>query len=104
LGIKLSVSELDILAQSWGDFRSAGGSGANKDDLATVTNRGILDQAARFNEYMKLYIENSDIIERVSLWGVTDDTSWRSTGLPLLFNLDAKAKPAYYSFIGSLEK
>jgi endo-1,4-beta-xylanase len=103
LGIKLSVSELDILAQSWSEFRQAGGSGANRDDNATVTNRGILEQANRYNQYMRLYIENSDIIERVGLWGVTDDKSWRSAGMPLLFDVDGRAKPAYYSFIAALE-
>jgi endo-1,4-beta-xylanase len=53
---------------------------------------------------MKLYIKNSDIIESVSLWGVTDNRSWRSAGLPLLFDPNGKAKPAYYSFIKALEQ
>jgi endo-1,4-beta-xylanase len=103
LGVKLSVSELDILAQSWNEFRSGGGSGTDKDGSSTVTNRGLMEQANRYNQYMRLYIENSDIIERVSLWGVNDDKSWRSAGLPLLFDHNSLAKPAYFSFIASLE-
>jgi GH35 family endo-1,4-beta-xylanase len=50
---------------------------------------------------MQAYIDNADIIERVTLWGVTDNTSWRSKGLPLLFDHDGKAKPSYYTFTGA---
>jgi GH35 family endo-1,4-beta-xylanase len=71
--------------------------------MTIATNRNILDQAYKYNEYMKLYLENSDIIERVSMWGVSDRYSWRSGGLPLLFDADNKAKPAYYSFVRARE-
>nr|4HU8_A Chain A, GH10 Xylanase [Globitermes brachycerastes]4HU8_B Chain B, GH10 Xylanase [Globitermes brachycerastes]4HU8_C Chain C, GH10 Xylanase [Globitermes brachycerastes]4HU8_D Chain D, GH10 Xylanase [Globitermes brachycerastes]4HU8_E Chain E, GH10 Xylanase [Globitermes brachycerastes]4HU8_F Chain F, GH10 Xylanase [Globitermes brachycerastes]4HU8_G Chain G, GH10 Xylanase [Globitermes brachycerastes]4HU8_H Chain H, GH10 Xylanase [Globitermes brachycerastes] len=103
LGVKISVSELDILCMGWSAFRGSTGQGADKDDMTIATNRNILDQAYKFNEYMKLYLENSDIIERVSMWGVSDRYSWRSGGLPLLFDADNKAKPAYYSFVRARE-
>jgi endo-1,4-beta-xylanase len=102
LGVKISVAELDVLAQSWSEFRSSTGSGINKDADSVVTNRGITDQARTYNQYMKLYLEYSDIIERVGLWGVTDDLSWRSGGLPLLFDANNKAKPAYYGFVSAI--
>jgi endo-1,4-beta-xylanase len=102
LGVKLSVAELDILAQPWGQFSSVG-SGAGRTERSTVLNNGLIEQAAKYNEFMKLYIRNADIIERVSLWGITDNRSWRSAGLPLLFDSRARAKPAYYSFIKALE-
>ena len=47
--------------------------------------------------------ENADIIERVSFWGITDNVSWRSGGLPLPFDHDGLAKPAYYRIIEALE-
>jgi endo-1,4-beta-xylanase len=102
LGVKLSVSELDILGQGWSEFRGSTGQGVELDDVSSVTNRGIMDQARLFGEYMKLYIDNADIIERVALWGVTDDRSWRSGGVPLLFDHNGKAKPGYYTFVGAL--
>jgi endo-1,4-beta-xylanase len=101
LGIKLSVSELDILAQTYAQFRPIG-VGPNRQTNTTVTNLGLSLQAAKYADFMKLYLSNSDIIERVSLWGVTDNQSWRSAGLPLLFDPSGKAKPAYYSFVGAL--
>nr|AGS52542.1 endo-1,4-beta-xylanase A precursor [uncultured bacterium contig00023] len=103
LGVKVSAAELDLLAQSWSEFRGSTGSGIGKDADSTVTNRGLLDQAELYKQYMKLYMEYSDIIERVSVWGVTDDLSWRSGGLPLLFDANNKAKPAYYGFVSALE-
>jgi endo-1,4-beta-xylanase len=104
LGVKISVAELDLLAMQWNEFSGSTGSGANKDTNSTVTNRGLVDQANMYNQYMKLYLEYSDIIERVTLWGVTDDLSWRSGGLPLLFDANNRAKPAYYGFVSALEK
>ncbi|MCL2043438.1 MAG: endo-1,4-beta-xylanase [Treponema sp.] len=102
-GVTLSVTELDLLGQGWNDFRSAGGEGANQQGSSTVTNDGIMNQARLYGEYMALYLENSDIIERVSWWGVRDSQSWRSRGLPLLFDSDWNAKPAYYKVIEALE-
>ncbi|MCL2175374.1 MAG: endo-1,4-beta-xylanase [Treponema sp.] len=102
--IRLSVSELDIIAyDQYNDFTNAGGAGANQNHDSKSTNQQLLTQATRYSEYMKIYIENADIIERVSLWGVTDNFSWRSRGLPLLFDHAGKAKPSYYSFVGALE-
>jgi len=102
LGVIIAVSELDVLGQGYNAFENAGGQGTNKHNQSTVTNNGIINQAAKYNEYMKLYIEFKDIIERVSLWGVTDNNSWRSISLPLLFDHNGKAKPSYYSFISAL--
>jgi endo-1,4-beta-xylanase len=102
LGVKISISELDILAQGWSEF-SGTGSGPNKNDNSFVTNSGLMNQARLYGDYMKLFIENSDIIERVSFWGVIDSQSWRSGGLPLLFDPEGMAKPAYYKLVGALE-
>jgi len=104
LGVILSVSELDVLGQSWNAFSSGTGSGTQKDDISTVTNIGLFDQARLYAEYFRVYLDNADIIERVSMWGVTDDRSWRSGGLPLLFDYDGRAKPAYYRVISTLRK
>jgi endo-1,4-beta-xylanase len=103
LGVKISVSELDILAQTWGEFSSSTGAGLDRSYRSTVTNRGLIEQANMYEQYMRLYIENKDIIERVGLWGVLDERSWRSGGLPLLFDSEGKAKPSYYGFVRALK-
>jgi endo-1,4-beta-xylanase len=104
LGVKISVSELDVLIVTWSEF-SPHGSGPGKQNSITGDKRtnGLKKQAELYGQYFKVYLEFSDIIERVSFWGVTDDKSWRSAGVPLLFDPDGKAKDAYYSVIGSLK-
>jgi uncharacterized repeat protein (TIGR02543 family) len=101
LGVKLSVSEIDVLAQSWNEYSNnpANNSTASNN---TVTNQGLITQARLYGEYMKLYLDNKDIIERVTFWGVTDNQSWRAKGLPLIFDSSGKAKPAYYKVIEAL--
>jgi len=98
LGVKIAVSEIDVLGQDWGSFSSVG-QGANKHASSTVTNNGLMTQASLYKQYMDVYKDFTDIIERISIWGITDDKSWRSAGLPLLFDDKGKAKPAYYKFV-----
>jgi endo-1,4-beta-xylanase len=94
LGVKISVSELDVLAQTWGQYSSN----------SPVTEQGLADQARLYGEYFKLYLEYSDIIERVTFWGVTDNQSWRARGKPLLFDEYGVAKSAYYRVIDALDE
>jgi len=91
--IIVSVSELDVLSQTWNQYSSS----------AAITAAGRTDQAKKYGEYMEVYLDFTDIIERVSLWGVTDDKSWRAKGEPLLFNANGIAKQSYYSFVGALK-
>jgi len=98
LGVKIAVSEIDVLGQDWGSFNSVG-QGANKQGSSTVTNNGLMTQASLYKQYMDVYKDFTDIIERISIWGITDNNSWRSAGLPLLFDANGKAKPAYYKFV-----
>ena len=94
LGVKISISELDLLAQSWGDYSNS----------VAVTIPGLLNQANQYGDYFKLFLDNADIIERVTFWGNSDGNNWRSRGQPLPFDKDYKAKPAYYKIIEALEK
>ncbi|MCL2758775.1 MAG: endo-1,4-beta-xylanase [Treponema sp.] len=96
LGVKISISELDILSQGWGEYSP---------NRNPPTNNGKLRAANLYGEYFKVFLDNADIIERVTFWGVFDEQSWRRTGLPLLFegSTTSRAKPAYYRIISELE-
>ncbi|MCQ2135106.1 MAG: endo-1,4-beta-xylanase [Bacteroidales bacterium] len=55
----------------------------------------------RYAELMGIFYKHRDQIDRVTLWGLTDDVSWKNdypvpgrTNYPLLFNRDYSAKPA----------
>jgi len=101
IGVKVAVTEIDVLGQDWSSFSSVG-QGTNKHAQSTVTNNGLLTQADLYAQYMAVYKDFKDIIERISIWGITDNTSWRSAGLPLLFDTDGRAKPSYYKFVGAI--
>ncbi|MCL2186443.1 MAG: endo-1,4-beta-xylanase [Treponema sp.] len=96
LGVKISISELDILSQGWSDYSgnirpSEGGKAA---------------AAGLYGAYFMVFLENSDIIERVTFWGVFDQQSWRARALPQIFEdpIITGAKPAYFKIIEALEK
>ncbi|WP_368645160.1 endo-1,4-beta-xylanase [Alkalibacterium putridalgicola] len=83
LGVEIGITELDI---------TAGGTGELSEEQE-------IDQALIYAGLFKLYKEHSDIISRVTFWGLNDATSWRSERSPLLFDRDLKAKKAYEAVI-----
>ena len=61
-------------------------------------------QAKKYSSLFKIFIKNSDVIERVSFWGLVDHHSWLRnwpvegrTVYPALFDRNYKPKPAYYA-------
>jgi len=96
LGVRISISELDVLSQTWGEFSP---------NRNTPTFNGKLMAANLYGEYFGVFLENADIIERVTFWGVFDEQSWRRTALPLIFEGRSQsfAKPAYYRIMAALE-
>jgi len=96
LGVKLAVTELDILSSGWSDYASGG----------NPPKAGILRQATLYGEFFRVFLENADIIERVTFWGCHDEQSWRARALPLIFEGYPRttAKSAYFKIIQALEK
>jgi len=95
LGVKISITELDILSQTWGEHSRG----------EAPSNGGKMAAAALYGSLFNLFLDNADIIERVTFWGVFDEQSWRNRGLPLPFEgfPETMAKPAYYRIVASLE-
>jgi endo-1,4-beta-xylanase len=80
LGIELSVTELDISVQ---------GAGRN------LTEEQELFQALKYAELFEMFKRHSDVIERITFWGLDDATAWRP--LSVLFNGDLSPKMAYFA-------
>lgn len=83
LGVKLSVSEIDVLA---GMNYSLSSDWAEK-------------QGSLYAQLFKIYKEHAKDIERVTIWGYADNASWRSSQNPLPFTGSLSPKPAYYGII-----
>ncbi len=61
-------------------------------------------QKEYYQGIMDAIVKYSDSISAVVFWGVTDDQSWRANRLPLLFDENYQAKPAYYGVVGDREE
>ena len=83
-GLDIQITELDVTT---GD----------------TTESGLQKQADYYSDIFDAIVEYKDSISAVVLWGVTDDQSWRAAKLPLLFDAEYKAKPAYYSITDGIE-
>ena len=56
-------------------------------------------QADMYAALFNLYSEFSEHIERVTFWAVSDGTSWRKWGAPVLFDQNLQAKEAFHAVI-----
>ncbi|MGN0181330.1 MAG: endo-1,4-beta-xylanase [Candidatus Ornithomonoglobus sp.] len=84
LGVKLSITELDVTCMQAGDV---------------PTQAEYVKQAQKYAELFRLFKQYSDVIERVTLWGFDDATSWRAESYPCVFDGDYQPKEAYYALL-----
>ena len=86
-GAKVTVSELDIPV------------GDHKNRTTPLTAEEKVVQAQLYAQLFQIYNKYADSVERVTIWGLADQLSWRAAGHPLLFDKLYAAKAAYYSVI-----
>lgn len=113
LGLRVHFTELDIdvLSREW-DSPTA--------DIATKFNytperdpyiKGMTKErneqlSARYESLFKLFIKHKDKIDRVTLWGISDDVTWLNdfpikgrTNHPLLFDRTHQPKDVYFRLL-----
>lgn len=79
LGVEVSITELDVQAGS--DFKLT-------DEIADA-------QGYLYAQLFDIYKKHAANISRVTIWGLDDGTSWRSSTNPLPFDKNLQAKPAF---------
>ncbi|REE80157.1 GH35 family endo-1,4-beta-xylanase [Paenibacillus taihuensis] len=89
IGVKVSISELDISAGSGGQ--------------QSVTQ--AQDQAAQYARLMQVYThpDFANTVQRISIWGLTDTASWHAPESPLLFDGNLYPKDAFRAVINPAE-
>jgi endo-1,4-beta-xylanase len=109
LGLRVHFTELDVdvLPQVWNlpvaeistRFEYRPERDPFKDGLTQEMNDKL---SSRYEDLFKLFIKHKDKIDRVTLWGVSDDASWLNgfpirgrTAYPLLFDRKHQPKDAY---------
>ncbi len=114
LGMKVVITELDIDVVGregwWADNGSRRERLRHFDPYPNACPDELLQKEAdQYAALFQLFVENSDIIERVSFWNLHDGRSWlnyfpwRRTNYPLLFDRERNPKPAYDAVLKVLE-
>lgn len=118
LGLKVMITELELsaLPNPWANM------GANISDtteyqakmnpyIAGLPENVAADWETRYLDFFKLFLKHSDKISRVTLWGVSDATSWKNnfpirgrTDYPLLFDRNYNTKPVVSKIIEEATK
>lgn len=104
LGIDVMITELDINV-----LPSARTDGELNPESNIYTD-GLPDDVQdeltlRYRELFEIYLKHSDNLERVTLWGVSDDGSWLNylpmerVNYPLLFDRNKDPKPAFHAIM-----
>lgn len=83
-GLDVQVTELDITTPD-------------------TSENGLKTQAQMYSDILDACVKHADSISAVIIWGVTDDQSWRAEKVPLLFDGEFQAKPAFYSITDGME-
>jgi len=90
IGVIVAISELDVETKS-----TSGQFGTRKDSPMLDTD--ALAQARAYSQLFSLFMEYSNVISRVTMWGMDDENSWKSIGNPCLFNADLEPKLAFFA-------
>jgi len=85
LGVKIAISEMDIMA--------------SKSDDNNLTNEWNEDaaqrQAEKYAAMFRIFKNHAGYISRVTFWGLDDGKSWRASSHPTLLDKNYGLKPAF---------
>lgn len=112
-GVKVMITELDVDVLPWPtatqtadvSLRVASDPKLNPypDGLPDAVQQAL---AKRYADLFGVYARHCGLVTRVTFWGVTDKDSWKNnwpvpgrTDYPLLFDRDARPKPAFHAVI-----
>nr|WP_281500993.1 endo-1,4-beta-xylanase [Cellulophaga sp. F20128] len=94
LGLRVSITELDVTATG----HNSGAFGVNQGER-TIPVENYQKQAEVYKELFEIFMRHSDVIDRVTFWGISDTRSWRRGQAALLFDGQLRPKPAFKSVI-----
>ncbi len=94
LGLRVSITELDVTATG----SNSGAFGVRRGET-TIPQENYQKQAEVYKKLFEIFMRHSDVIDRVTFWGISDKRSWRRGQDALLFDGDLQPKPAFKAVI-----
>jgi GH35 family endo-1,4-beta-xylanase len=99
LGLKVAITELDLTMAGEGGGQLGGGRG--RGNAAPPTPDMLQAQADAYAKLFAVFLRHTDVIDRVTFWGLNDARSWRAGQNPLVFDRDNRAKPALQAIVNA---
>jgi len=99
LGLRVAITELDVTATG----NNSGAFGVNQGDR-TIPAENYEKQAEVYKKLFEIFMRHSDVIDRVTFWGISDTRSWRRGQDALVFNGKLEPKPAFKAVIEASAK
>jgi len=90
LGLKVAITELDVTATG----SNSGAFGVRGGDR-TIPAENYQKQAEVYKGLFEIFKRHSDVIDRVTFWGISDRRSWRRGQDALLFDAQLQPKSAF---------
>jgi endo-1,4-beta-xylanase len=101
VSLAMAVSNLDGALDAFADLPVV--QVVTEMDVTTgtpVTQASLIEQGYYYRDAFRVFREHAEDLFAVTVWGLTDNRSWRvAAGAPLIFDGDLKAKPAYYGAV-----
>ncbi|MCL2186205.1 MAG: endo-1,4-beta-xylanase [Treponema sp.] len=91
IGVKVDISELDVEIKIVG----SNSFGTGKDSPTNESEQKL--QAIKYAELFSVFMEYKEHIPRVSMWGIDDESSWKSMGNPCLWDNGFNLKQAFFA-------
>lgn len=79
-----------------------GPAGRRKGEVKPPSPEGLKAQADAYARLFAIFAKHKDVIERVTLWGLSDRRTWRYGRHPLLFDANNRPKPAYSAVVDAV--
>jgi endo-1,4-beta-xylanase len=95
LGLKVAITELDVTATG-SNSGAFGGFGQNN---VPIPSENYQKQAEVYKALFEIFMRHSDVIDRVTFWGISDTRSWRRGQGALIYDGELQPKPAYQAIM-----